>query len=125
MSILMKKVKKSSHFFLTFFSGSVNFEKMRMVARVISELQKSQQSVFSFSKNVTLLSLLLHGIPTFSDDELFEMSKKCETGNETTANFRRRLNIWNLREEEQVWKNPLFGKKVPNMRPGAKKRQKH
>ena len=112
-----------------FFSGAVNFEKMRMVAKVITQLQKAQKSSFPFIRNINLLSWLLHGVPKFSEDHLFELSKKCEAG-EMEGTMRKKSlfsDIVFLKEEpEKVWKNPLYGKKIPNMRPGAvKKQRKH
>jgi UDP-galactopyranose mutase len=95
---------------------------MRMVAKIITEIQKAQKSQFSFPKNVPLLSWLMHGVLTYDEEELFVMSKRCEAGETSTGSPTLRKKIIKgvseivIKEEtEKVWKNPLYGKKLPDM----------
>eukprot|EP01119_Soliformovum_irregulare_P015944 TRINITY_DN4565_c0_g2_i1.p1 TRINITY_DN4565_c0_g2~~TRINITY_DN4565_c0_g2_i1.p1 ORF type:complete len:499 (+),score=161.19 TRINITY_DN4565_c0_g2_i1:1935-3431(+) len=58
--------------------GAINFFKMRKVAQVISTIQRAQQSIFNFQKNLKISSFIQFEVPTCDENELWEMSLQCE-----------------------------------------------
>jgi hypothetical protein len=59
-------------------TGVVNFQKMRMVADVITEIQQAQQSKFGFQKNLRILAYLMYGLTIWDEEAIYSKSKQCE-----------------------------------------------
>jgi len=91
---------------------------MRMVAKVVSEIQSAQYSIFNFPKNLRVLTYLSHEIPLFDDDTIWELSFKCERSSkeEQSPAFHSKFNLLEtLFGEQQIvtkTSNPIFGLKV-------------
>jgi len=94
--------------------GAVNFYKMRMVASVITEIQKAQQSIFNFNKNLNILSYLTYEIPLLDEEAIWNMSKKCEVvSSEDATDLKGSLSKAKEVEVVKESSNPIFGiKKV-------------
>ncbi len=63
-------------------AGIVNFQKMRMVASIITEIQRAQQSKFPFKKNLQILAYLNYGLILYDEDTVYNKSKQCERGSD-------------------------------------------
>jgi len=88
-------------------AGIINFQKMRMIADVVTQIQLFQQAKFTFKKNVKLMVYMMHGAPAWDEDTLYAKSKIFEPvkGMSTPTKV--------VQEKEIVVKNPLFGVKLP------------
>ena len=56
-----------------------------MVASVIQEIQKAQKSYYNFPKNLTIMSYLNYGILVKDEEEIYQLSKKCESSNNDSS----------------------------------------
>eukprot|EP01114_Cavostelium_apophysatum_P016140 TRINITY_DN4540_c0_g1_i1.p1 TRINITY_DN4540_c0_g1~~TRINITY_DN4540_c0_g1_i1.p1 ORF type:complete len:638 (-),score=136.35 TRINITY_DN4540_c0_g1_i1:6-1919(-) len=97
--------------------GTVNFLKMRRVADVISVVQRAQQSIFNIPKNQKLQAFLRHGLLQLHEDQIWDLSMKCESGSRDAPSQQKVANLVNkfmFNNEEAVitTRNPLFGLKI-------------
>jgi len=96
-------------------AGAVNFYKMRMVAAVISDIQKAQQSNFNFKKKVDLLSYLTYGLLLHDEDTIWKLSMKCEANSTVEPNPLPSLSIRLFSAKEKpiknTFSNPVYGLK--------------
>eukprot|EP01114_Cavostelium_apophysatum_P001163 TRINITY_DN10990_c0_g3_i2.p1 TRINITY_DN10990_c0_g3~~TRINITY_DN10990_c0_g3_i2.p1 ORF type:complete len:659 (+),score=128.20 TRINITY_DN10990_c0_g3_i2:52-1977(+) len=99
--------------------GAVNFLKMRRVADVISDLQRAQKSIFNIPRNAKLMAFLRHGLLQLDDDQIWDLSMKCEAGDASDhASGHQRVSILMnkfLHHEGEAMittRNPVFGMKL-------------
>jgi len=89
--------------------GAVNFYKMRMVASVISEVIKTQSSIYNFTKDVKLLNFLSYEIPNYDEDTIWELSKSCESYSTEDATKIKASSSSDKTEILTTTSNPIFG----------------
>lgn len=110
-------------------SGAVNFFKMRMVASVISDIQRAQKSSFNFTKKLDVLSFLSYGLLIHDEDQIWKLSTQCEASSEVEnspsllekkakqalSSFKNNfLRPQQPKEPMNVVRNPLFKSKTMN-----------
>eukprot|EP01119_Soliformovum_irregulare_P002315 TRINITY_DN1259_c0_g1_i1.p1 TRINITY_DN1259_c0_g1~~TRINITY_DN1259_c0_g1_i1.p1 ORF type:complete len:637 (+),score=163.45 TRINITY_DN1259_c0_g1_i1:82-1992(+) len=103
--------------------GAVNFFKMRKVAHVIGTIQRAQQSIFNFQKDIKLTSYISFEVPLCDENDLWELSLQCErqTDMERSPNQRRLADILAPTPFVMTSSNPIFGMNAPRS-PGSERR---
>lgn len=56
----------------------VNYEKFRMIAAVLKDIRKYQESKFTFTQDPLIQTALRYSLKTLDDDELYELSCELE-----------------------------------------------
>eukprot|EP01119_Soliformovum_irregulare_P015941 TRINITY_DN4565_c0_g1_i2.p1 TRINITY_DN4565_c0_g1~~TRINITY_DN4565_c0_g1_i2.p1 ORF type:complete len:650 (+),score=179.85 TRINITY_DN4565_c0_g1_i2:37-1986(+) len=95
--------------------GAVNFFKMRKVAQVIKTMQRAQQSIFNFQRNLKIVSYISFEVPLCDENELWEMSLQCEKENsaERNSQSKRLVDILSPTPLVTTSSNPIFGMTSP------------
>jgi hypothetical protein len=52
-------------------AGSINFEKMRMVANIINQIQVAQRSKYTLPKDLSVMTFLAHNLIIFDEDTVY------------------------------------------------------
>eukprot|EP01114_Cavostelium_apophysatum_P016143 TRINITY_DN4540_c0_g1_i4.p1 TRINITY_DN4540_c0_g1~~TRINITY_DN4540_c0_g1_i4.p1 ORF type:complete len:631 (-),score=97.97 TRINITY_DN4540_c0_g1_i4:31-1923(-) len=92
--------------------GTVNFLKMRRVADVISVVQRAQQSIFNIPKDPKLQAFLRHGLLQLHEDQIWDLSVKCESAGRDSPRATRLVNKLSNEEAVITTRNPLFGLQI-------------